>query len=436
MACTQPPYIPLPQVAACVPPLRVNSTRPPLTQYSPTVLDHLHMSHTFGSQPPGVNSTQPPLSKYLPAPYTVSVTQVTSYSPPNSPSFAVTPDTGRQGSRAYLSPPLRTFSSVTGIPNAQEIQQHTITTPVNSVLLEDLLSTHPNRPLVAYLITSLRSGFRIGYTGPRHPLRAPNLSSAFLRPEVIDQALCKEISLGRVAGPFDNPPFTNFRCSGLGLVPKDGNDWRLIFHLSAPAGVSVNDFISPEDFSLHYHTIDDAISLLHRLGPGALMAKADLKSAFRLCPVHPLDWPLLGIQWRNQYFVDKCLLFGLSSSPYLFNLVADALKWCLDRHYGVVDSFHYLDDFFFAGPTASADCSWAINSFQLLCSQLGVPLKPEKLVLPTTKMTFLGIHLDSESQIASIPQDKMDALLAVLRQHIQLYRNGTPVLKRSMLSPS
>ncbi len=126
--------------------------------------------------------------------------------------------------------------------------------------------------------------------------------------------------MGRIAGPFSEPPFPNLRCSGLGLVPKDGTDWRLIFHLSA---YSVNDSINPEDFALHYHTIDDAISLLHRFGPGARMAKADLKSAFRLCPVHPLDWPLLGMQWRSQYFVDKCLPFGL---PYLFNLVADALQ--------------------------------------------------------------------------------------------------------------
>ena len=152
------------------------------------------------------------------------------------------------------------------------------------------------------------------------------------------------------------------------------------------------------------------------------MAKADLKS------LYPHDWPLLGMQWRNQYFVDKCLPFGLRSSPYLFNLVADALQWC---HYGVADSFHYLDDFFFAGPPHSDDCSWAITS---LCLQLGVPLKQEKLVLPSTSMTFLGILLDSASQIASIPQDKLEALLTSLRTHLKFYKDGTTVTKRSLLS--
>ena len=103
-------------------------------------------------------------------------------------------------------------------------------------------------------------------------------------------------------------------------------------------------------------------------------------------------------------------------------------------HYGVADSFHYLDDFFFAGPPHSDDCSWAITSFQTLCSQLGVPLKQEKLVLPSTSMTFLGILLDSASQIASIPQDKLEALLTSLRTHLKFYKDGTTVTKRSLLS--
>ncbi len=43
------------------------------------------------------------------------------------------------------------------------------------------------------------------------------------------------------------------------------------------------------------------------------MAKADLKSAFHVCPVHPRDWQLLGIRWRTQFFIDKCLPLGFSS---------------------------------------------------------------------------------------------------------------------------
>ncbi len=37
-------------------------------------------------------------------------------------------------------------------------------------------------------------------------------------------------------------------------------------------------------------------------------------------------------------------------------------------------------------------------------------------------MTFLGIQLDSQRQVASLPQDKLAALLVSLQQHIQFYR--------------
>ena len=55
------------------------------------------------------------------------------------------------------------------------------------------------------------------------------------------------------------------------------------------------------------------------------MAKVDLRNAFRLSPVRPEDWHLLGIHWRGTFYIEKCLPFGLHSAPYLFNLVAEAL---------------------------------------------------------------------------------------------------------------
>ena len=75
-------------------------------------------------------------------------------------------------------------------------------------------------------------------------------------------------------------------------------------HLSAPVGNSINDFISKDDFSLHYASIDDAVKILLSLGRGATMAKVDLKSVFRMFPVCREDWQFLGIKWRGRFFVD------------------------------------------------------------------------------------------------------------------------------------
>ena len=70
-------------------------------------------------------------------------------------------------------------------------------------------------------------------------------------------------------------------------------------------------------------------------GPGALMAKLDLKSAYRMVSVHPNDQPLLCIQWRGVTYCDQALPFGLRSAPKLFTAVADGLAWalaCLEAH--------------------------------------------------------------------------------------------------------
>ena len=51
-------------------------------------------------------------------------------------------------------------------------------------------------------------------------------------------------------------------------------------------------------------TMDHAVALLSQYGQDALMAKIDLKAAFRLIPVQAADWVHLGICWRGQFYVD------------------------------------------------------------------------------------------------------------------------------------
>ena len=82
---------------------------------------------------------------------------------------------------------------------------------------------------------------------------------------------------------------------------------------------------------------------LRSLGRGALIAKLDVKAAYRLIPVHPEDRPLLGIEWRGAQYVDAMLPFGLCSAPKIFTAVADGLEWIL-RQRGIRHIDHYLDD--------------------------------------------------------------------------------------------
>lgn len=172
------------------------------------------------------------------------------------------------------------------------------------------------------------------------PTVTPNLKSATLHPQAVSDALAKEVSRGHTAGPFQEPPIQNLQCSPLGVVPKKDGTWRIIMDLSSPHGSSVNDFISKETYTLHYATFDQALALVAQHGQDALMAKLDIKHAFRLCPVHPADLELLGIHWEGQYYIDLRLPFGLRSSPYLFNRLADAFEWILKNNYMITDLMH------------------------------------------------------------------------------------------------
>jgi len=55
-----------------------------------------------------------------------------------------------------------------------------------------------------------------------------------------------------------------------------------------------------------------------------------------LIPVCPEVSNLLGIRWREHFYVDTCLPFGLSSALFLFNRMSDAIHKVLHQNYGVM----------------------------------------------------------------------------------------------------
>ena len=154
------------------------------------------------------------------------------------------------------------------------------------------LRCHPNPERVAFLLDGFRNGFKLGFSQNQTLKSAKrNKPSAYEHPLFIDEYLANEVSLGRVAGPFHTPPFPFLHVSSFGVIHKKGqpNKWRLIVDLSSLGGASVFDGIDPNDFTLHYITVDQVIRMVSRFGKGALMAKFDAESAYRNIGVHPAD---------------------------------------------------------------------------------------------------------------------------------------------------
>ena len=67
--------------------------------------------------------------------------------------------------------------------------------------------------------------------------------------------------------------------------------------------------------------------IIRQLGQNTLLAKVDIKSTYRMVPVHPDDRLLLGMQWENNLYIDGALPFGLRSAPRIFTAVAYAMEW-------------------------------------------------------------------------------------------------------------
>ena len=151
-------------------------------------------------------------------------------------------------------------------------------------------------------------GFKIGFS-PNCTLKPArkNLNSVWENPEV-DSYIKDELATGklRLASPGEH---IHVR----GIIPKrhQPGKFHLIVDLSSPRGFSVNDGISPALCSLQYATVAQAADMVRALGHRAMMAKIDLKSAYRMVPVHPQDQPLLSIEWNGSFYVNQALPFGL-----------------------------------------------------------------------------------------------------------------------------
>ena len=117
-------------------------------------------------------------------------------------------------------------------------------------------------------------------------------------------------------------------------------------------GKSVNDAIDKSGVTMKYPSVDTAIAMIETFLSSPYMIKIDFKNVFRHCRVHPDNWHLLGYAWRGSYYYHRRLLFGLRSSSWLFNQMADAVEWILHVKFGIRHVIHYLDDFLILASTS------------------------------------------------------------------------------------
>lgn len=102
------------------------------------------------------------------------------------------------------------------------------------------------------------------------------------------------------------------------------------------------------------------------LSPGALIAKVDIESAYRLVPVHPDNRSLLGLRLGDKLYIDPIL------------------------------------------------CERALSTLVGNCMELGIPLATHKTEGPATSIKFLGIVIDTEVGELRLPADKLAHLRSLV----------------------
>ncbi|KAJ1583694.1 hypothetical protein NDA15_005987 [Ustilago hordei] len=141
--------------------------------------------------------------------------------------------------------------------------------------------------------------------------------------------------------------------------------------------------------------------------PGCLLWKRDLEDTFCHVVTAKVDASLLGFHYGNVRYQENALTFGGSSSPFLFNLVVEALHWvvtsCLPAAWPLN---HYLDDTFGAVPAEVHDLSLLpVHVLALAAAALGLHLSAKKTFAGLTHLEVLSIEINSVAQTVGITED-------------------------------
>ena len=92
-------------------------------------------------------------------------------------------------------------------------------------------------------------------------------------------------------------------------------------------------------------------TMIKKLGRGCFLAKTDIKSAFRIIPILPADYDLLGIFWQGKFYYDRVMPMGCASSCRTFEMFSTAVEWVAMTKLSMPHLIHILDDYLMAAPT-------------------------------------------------------------------------------------
>ena len=151
--------------------------------------------------------------------------------------------------------------------------------------------------------------------------------------------------------------------------------------------------------------------MLPSVRSGDWMVSLDLKDAYLQVPMHPESRKFLRFMVGGKVYQFKVLCFGLSTAPQVFTRVMAPVSAILHRM--GVRLRRYLDDWLLQA-SSQEQVLLALRTVLRLCRSLGIVVNWEKSqMIPTQRMVYLGVILDSISFRASPALKRVEKLLSI-----------------------
>ena len=205
---------------------------------------------------------------------------------------------------------------------------------------------------------------------------------------------------------------------------------RVIVDLSFPHGNSVNNGVQSDKylgtpFLLTLPTINNITNQVKKLSKGCHLYKIDLSRAFRHVKLDPNEYNLLGLKLNNLY-IDICLLFGFRHGSALCQRLSDAVRFIMaQKGFSVTN---YIDDII--GHLVMSKFKASFDALTALLLELGFDISKKKVVQPATRVTCLGVDIDTVEFTVSIPPDNVSEILS----ECQLWADRNEYTKKQLQS--
>ena len=231
-----------------------------------------------------------------------------------------------------------------------------------------------------------------------------------------------------MCGPFSESPVPEpLKISPVGAVLKPTGAARVLQDLSWPhikepdlegsTPTSFNSGVDKKMFPTMNSTAQDVLERLYQVGRRAFLAKIDWQDAYKHVPVRLSELHLQFIKLGGKLLVDAALTFGASSSPGIFDRVAELILRMALHMAGLARSsaLRQLDDNVFIG--REQEVRRAYETYNQLALDIGVRVAPEeqdKAFGPQTSGAILGFTFNTETWTWSMEEKKAVKIIRLL----------------------